>query len=165
MKRAPVDQIPSYPNYRRFTDRVRTVMELATAESRRFKHDCLSTGHILIALRREGRGVAAVILKGYYDLSTTKLRNEMTRTRLPEGTNQFKLPSMTLSMSRDVEYVLSKGASDESNRPDFNYIGTEHLLLAMSKIHDCTAASILRALGVNLDDLILKTRTVLGYGL
>jgi ATP-dependent Clp protease ATP-binding subunit ClpA len=51
----PSDHIP-------FTPRTRKVLELSLREALRYGHNCISTGHILLAIGREGDGVAARIL-------------------------------------------------------------------------------------------------------
>ena len=47
----------------RFTERARKVMSLARLEAQRFYHDYVGTEHILLALVKEGTGVASVVLK------------------------------------------------------------------------------------------------------
>lgn len=49
--------------YERFTDRARKVMQLANQEAQRWNHDKLDTQHLLVALVKEGTGVAAHVLK------------------------------------------------------------------------------------------------------
>ena len=45
-----------------FTDRVRSVLQLAREEAARLHHEYVGTEHILLGLIREGEGVAAVVL-------------------------------------------------------------------------------------------------------
>jgi len=45
-----------------FTDRVRKVLLLARVEATRLSHQYVDTEHILLALIREGGGVAAAVL-------------------------------------------------------------------------------------------------------
>src|ERR1700683_3724717 len=49
--------------FERFTDRARRVVVLAQEEARMLSHDYIGTEHILIALIREGGGVAAQALE------------------------------------------------------------------------------------------------------
>ena len=48
--------------FERFTDRARRVVVLAQEEARMRNHDEIGTEHILLALIREGDGVAAHVL-------------------------------------------------------------------------------------------------------
>src|SRR5262249_25128654 len=45
-----------------FTDRARKVMQLSNQEARRFNHEYIGTEHILLAIVKEGSGVAANVL-------------------------------------------------------------------------------------------------------
>ncbi|HJZ02974.1 MAG TPA: Clp protease N-terminal domain-containing protein, partial [Streptosporangiaceae bacterium] len=49
--------------FERFTDRARRVVVLAQEEARMFNHNYIGTEHILLALIREGGGVAAKALE------------------------------------------------------------------------------------------------------
>jgi ATP-dependent Clp protease ATP-binding subunit ClpA len=50
--------------FERFTDRARRVIVLAQEEARMLGHNYIGTEHILLALLREGDGVAAQVLVG-----------------------------------------------------------------------------------------------------
>ena len=52
-----------------------------------------------------------------------------------------------------------KGANEISNKLKLTYISTEHLLLAILKIEDSKAVSILNALGVDIDGLCARLKT------
>jgi ATP-dependent Clp protease ATP-binding subunit ClpC len=49
--------------YGRFTDRARTVMDLAKEEAQRLKHEYVGTEHILLALIKERGGVADEVFR------------------------------------------------------------------------------------------------------
>src|SRR5438105_14178598 len=58
------DRMPCrIPTHWRFTDRARNVMAIAEGEAKRANHPCVSTDFILLGLIKEGRGVAANVLK------------------------------------------------------------------------------------------------------
>ena len=61
-----------------FTPRAKRVLELALRESLSLKHDYIGTEHLLLALVREGEGVAAVILLEF-DADADKIRTEVIR--------------------------------------------------------------------------------------
>ena len=46
----------------RFTERAKKVLFMAREEARRLQHDYVGTEHILLAMIREGQGVAATVL-------------------------------------------------------------------------------------------------------
>src|SRR5690349_17615993 len=64
--------------YERFTDRARTVMQLANEEAKCFNHEYIGTEHILLGLIEEGAGAAAHVLKEF-DLDLCKIRREVEK--------------------------------------------------------------------------------------
>ena len=61
--------------FERFTDRARRVVVLAQEEARLLNHNYIGTEHLLLAIIREGQGVAAQILSEKVDLAD--LRNSV----------------------------------------------------------------------------------------
>ena len=75
-RKAPTGHIP-------FTNRAKKVLELSLQEAQRLKHDSVGTGHLLLGLIREGRGVAAkVLVEAGCDLDD--LRDHVTRMIAPK---------------------------------------------------------------------------------
>jgi hypothetical protein len=55
-------------------------------------------------------------------------------------------------------------AREEARRLEYNYIGTEHLLLGLCREADGLAAQALRSLGVSVDDVRAQVEQVIGRG-
>ena len=55
-------------------------------------------------------------------------------------------------------------AQEEAQRFNHNYIGTEHLLLGLVRMDDCTAAKVLRNLGVELNKVRSATEFIINRG-
>jgi ATP-dependent Clp protease ATP-binding subunit ClpC len=55
-------------------------------------------------------------------------------------------------------------AQEEAQRFDHNYIGTEHLLLGLTRMDDCTAAKVLVILGVELNKVRSAVEFIIGRG-
>jgi ATP-dependent Clp protease ATP-binding subunit ClpC len=71
--------------FERFTDRARRVVVLAQEEARMLNHDYVGTEHILLALIREGGGVAAQALESLgitEERRASKSRKSSARARL-----------------------------------------------------------------------------------
>ena len=66
------------------TPRAKKVIELAVDEARRLNHQHIGTEHLLIALMREGEGVAAGVLESL-GVSLEKLRAESNRILSQKG--------------------------------------------------------------------------------
>lgn len=112
--------------YERFTDRARKVMQLANQEAQRWNHDKLDTQHLLVALVKEDTGIAAHVLEDLgVELGELRKVCETIVPPGPEAITMGKLPQ-----TEDMKGVIQQ-AIKEAERLDHNYVGTEHLLLAL----------------------------------
>ena len=130
--------------FERFTDRARRVVVLAQEEARMLNHDYVGTEHILIALIREGGGVAAQALQ------SLGITEEAARQQVEEvvgrgetGPQQRHLPftpraKKILQLSLREAIALGHG-----------YIGTEHILLGLVREGEGVAIRVLDGLGVD----------------
>ena len=55
-------------------------------------------------------------------------------------------------------------ARNEANAMEYNYIGTEHLLLALLRVPDSRSAAILRNMGANVEKIRLAVLAALDPG-
>jgi ATP-dependent Clp protease ATP-binding subunit ClpC len=131
--------------YERFTQRARKVMQLATPEAMRLNHEYIGTEHLLLALIREGSGVAANILWNL-DIDLTKIRRtvEQIVTPGPEALDVGNLPQ-TPRAKKVIEYAI-----DEARGLNHNYVGTEHLLLGLIREEEGVAQQVLTNAGLCL---------------
>ena len=144
--------------YERFTDRARTVMQLANQERVRLNQASIGSEHLLLALIKEGRGVAANALKNLgIDLDAARREVASTIDVDPKGPKGQFLHTPRARMV--VEFAM-----EEARNLNHNYVGTEHLLLALLRVPECVAAQVLMELGLNLDELRREVLGVLGHG-
>jgi hypothetical protein len=131
--------------YERFTQRARKVMQLATPEATRLNHEYIGTEHLLLALIREGSGVAANIMWNL-DIDLKKIRRtiEQIVTPGPEALDVGKLPQ-TPRAKKVIEYAI-----DEARGLNHNYVGTEHLLLGLIREEEGVAQQVLTNAGLSL---------------
>jgi len=147
------------------TPRAKKVIELAVDEARRLNHHYIGTEHLLLGLVREGEGIAAGVLQSL-GVNLEKVRTQtiqvlsqsgaphvVSRTRFSQTSfiqslmevGDERFDTFTVQVSR----VLSR-AEEEAQRFQHNYIGTEHLMLALTRERKGVAASVLSSLGVDL---------------
>lgn len=125
-------------------DARRVLQALAQEIAREFELDYVGTEHILLALLRHGRGRAAAILRSM-DVTEPKARAavEALLKRDLEDTWVFgRLPG-----SPSYRNVLAH-AIDEAGKLDSPTVNTEHLLLALLREPDTSAARVLAGFGV-----------------
>jgi ATP-dependent Clp protease ATP-binding subunit ClpC len=131
--------------WQRFTERARRVILLGQEEAGKMNSAHVGTEHLLLGLVRENEGVAAQVLQKM-GVSLQKVRQEIEAEMEPGGEPTAPEPKLTPKAKRVLEL-----AADEARRMRHNYIGTEHLLLALLREKDGLAAKVLRKLGLDLD--------------
>ena len=130
--------------FERFTDRARRVIVLAQEEARNLKHNYLGTEHILLGLIREGEGVAAKALEAL-GITLDDVRAQVIDIigegqEPPSGHIPF-----TPRAKKVIEYAMREGL-----QLGHSYIGTEHLLLGLTREPDGVAAQVLVKLGADM---------------
>ncbi|MBI1823960.1 MAG: ATP-dependent Clp protease ATP-binding subunit [Nitrospirae bacterium] len=131
--------------FERFTDRGRKIIILAREEAEKHQNDYLGTEHLVLAILREGDGMALAVLKKM-GLSSEQIRLEIERN-LPGGgsTMTFGEIPFTPRVKKVLEYAM-----EEAKLLGHNYIGSEHLLLGLLREEEGIGGKILRSLGSNL---------------
>lgn len=130
----------------RFTPRAQQVLLLAKREAKRFGHNYIGTEHLLLGLIKLGQGVAVEALK-VMGLDLDSVRLEVERHSGPgQDTLLEGDPPLTPRVKRVIEL-----AAKEARSLNYNYIGTEHLLLGLMREGDGVAAKVLRSLNVEAE--------------
>ena len=130
--------------FERFTDRARTVVALAQQAALDAGHDVLGRDHLLAGLHREGTGVAAVVLQEARAeppvIEARRVDDETAlaalgidlagvRAKLDERFGATAAQPM-VPFDEGAKAVLQR-ALQESYELGHDYVGTEHLLLAL----------------------------------
>ena len=126
----------------RLTERAKIAINNAAEAAMELGHNYVGTEHLLVGLIREGDGVAGKILEanGLTDDKVIDLIAEMIGTGAPIDNIQ---PEATPRTKRVFEHSYI-----EARRLGHNYIGTEHLLIALLRESESVAVRILVELGV-----------------
>ena len=131
--------------FERFTDRARRVVVLAQEEARMLSHNYIGTEHILLGLIHEGEGVAAKALE------SLGISLEAVRAQVEEIIGQGQqAPSGHIPFTPRAKKVLELSLR-EALQLGHNYIGTEHILLGLSREGEGVAAQVLVKLGADLN--------------
>ena len=126
--------------FERFTDRARRVVVLAQEEARMLSHNYIGTEHILLGLIHEGEGVAAKALE------SLGISLEAVRAQVEEIIGQGQqAPSGHIPFTPRAKKVLELSLR-EALQLGHNYIGTEHILLALLEQED--GSGVLTGLGI-----------------
>jgi len=133
--------------FERFTDRARRVIVLAQHEAGALDHRYVGTEHILLALIRESDGVAAAALTAL-GLSLPEMR-QAVEAIIGRGTSP-RPESGHIPFTPRAKKVLELSLREALDLGE-DYIGTEHILLALIRERDGVAAQVLADAGVSLD--------------
>ncbi len=143
-----------------FTPRAQHVLMLAQKEARRLNHDSVGTEHLLLALLAFSEGVAVEVLKAM-GLNLDELRIEVEKAC---GSSGGAKVGGFLPLTERLKRVLILSAV-EARGMNYNFIGTEHLLLALLRDGSSVAARILKNLNISLTEVrkaVLKALNVEG---
>ena len=127
----------------RFTESAQNAINLAAESAMELGHNYVGTEHMLLGLIKEGDGVAANILESN-DINEENV-TEAIREMLGTGEPVKEMPN---SFTPRTKYVVQRSAV-EARRLGHNYVGTEHLLIALLRETSSIAAKILISLGAN----------------
>jgi ATP-dependent Clp protease ATP-binding subunit ClpC len=132
-----------------FTPRAKKVLELSLREALQLKHNYIGTEHILLALQREGDGLAAKILANQVrDLGAIRAA---VRDLMDGGHGQHVeggAPPRTTA----AEEVVSAAQALAGDAP----MGSHHLLEALVRAEGSMAAKVLSDLGVDAATIASK---------
>jgi len=128
----------------KFTPRARRSLNLARQEAENMNHDSVDTPHLLLAFLRLGEGMAVEVLRDL-NIRFSKLRMDLEQRLTPGG---------AVRQCGDLPYTahfrkIVLMAEAEARSMKSNYIGTEHLLLAILNEGSGPAAASLRAFNVD----------------
>ena len=136
--------------FERYTENARQVLSRARQEAQKFHHDHIGTEHILLGLIEVKEGVGAEILR-HRNVNLKAARHEVEKLVTPgnpEDDDAFPaLPRTTHA------HELIDDAVEEARALKHNFIGTEHLLLALMYEKEGRGAQILGRLGLKLNDV------------
>jgi ATP-dependent Clp protease ATP-binding subunit ClpC len=129
--------------FERFTDQARRVVVQAQDEARMLNHHYIGTEHILLALMRDGDGVAGRVLE------SLGISREAVSQQVEEiiGRGQ-RTPSGHIPITPHAKSVLELSLP-EALRLGHDLIGAEHILLGLVREGEGVAVRILGRLGAD----------------
>jgi ATP-dependent Clp protease ATP-binding subunit ClpC len=132
----------------KFTNRAKQVIKLAKKEAQRLNHNYLGTEHVLLGLLKLGQGIAVNVLRNL-NLDYEIIRAEVERiVGFGPEIQVYGDPALTGKVKKVFEF-----ANEEAGNLNHNYVGTEHLLLALLRQTDGVAAQVLENLNVDLKEI------------
>jgi ATP-dependent Clp protease ATP-binding subunit ClpC len=132
--------------YGKFTKKAEAALILAKDCAEAFGHSYIGTEHILWGLAKEGTGIAASVL------SANGVNDERIKQKIFELIGNGDGSASALAYTPRTKRVLELSYA-EARRMGQNYIGTEHLLIAILREGESVAVKILIDLGGDIRKL------------
>ena len=133
--------------FERFTDRAIKAIMLAQEEARRLGHNLVGTEQILLGLLGEGTDIATIVLNNF-GITLESARAEVENL-IGRG---YRAVPAELPFTPKAKRIFDQSFK-EARQLGHNYIGTEHLLLAITQDEEGVAAKVIENLDVDLDDV------------
>ena len=134
-----------------FTEKANIALNLAIRCAEQFGHNYVGSEHILYGLIKEGTGVAATVFS-HLDVKTEDVENFLkTEIGLGKSTTSLTPDDFTPRTKRILQVAFIKARS-----MGHNYVGTEHLLLAILDERESYAVRILASLDLTADGIVEK---------
>ncbi|HZJ84523.1 MAG TPA: ATP-dependent Clp protease ATP-binding subunit [Syntrophomonadaceae bacterium] len=145
--------------FRRFTQRARNAVMHAQEEARALNHPTIGTEHLLLGLLKEGEGIGAKALLSL-GIDLEKVRIEVTKM-IGQNAEHKEEADGDLPITPRAKKVFNL-AFDEARLQGVNYVGTEHLLLALIREEEGVAGQVLISMGIRLDEVREQVILLLG---
>ena len=139
-----------------FTEKANLALNLAIENASMMGHTYVGSEHILLGLLKEGNGVAAAVLN---DLGAKyEVLEAMIKEKIGTGIMTEVTPDdFTPRTKRILQIAVMQAA-----RFNHNYIGTEHLLVALIEESDSYAVRFLKEMGIKNSDILDKLNDYFG---
>jgi ATP-dependent Clp protease ATP-binding subunit ClpC len=141
--------------FRKFTQRARNAVIHAQEEARQLGHPAIGTEHILLGLLKEGEGIGARTLLNL-GIDRERVKQEIDKV-IGQKPDKIEAAAGDLPITPRAKKVFNL-AFDEARLQGVNYVGTEHLLLAVLREEEGVAGQVLISMGVRLGQVREQVR-------
>jgi len=141
-----------------YSNRFRNVLTIARKEAEATKSDYVGSEHLLMALLREGNGVAVKALENI-SVDLAALHSRIAKSIVANGPEILQQSAKSTEQEVGLRFspqakVLLENTLLEARTMGSRYVGTEHLLLAiLSPKNESFPKDVLNAMGVNYDTI------------
>lgn len=139
-----------------FTEKANNALNYSIENAENFGHTYVGSEHILLGLLKEGTGVAAVVLSEL-GINDSELEN-IIRTEIGVGSRtSLSTDDFTPRTKRILQMAVMQAAT-----LGHNYVGTEHLLIAIIEESDSYAVRFLNEMGTSAKAILEKLNSTMG---
>jgi ATP-dependent Clp protease ATP-binding subunit ClpC len=131
----------------RFTEQAQEALQLSQEIVREMHHSQWDVEHVLLALLRQEKGLVAEILRELH-VSVDSVRQQTGRVLEKVPKLDYETPQAQMYATPRVAALL-QAANAEADRLKDEFVGTEHILVAITRDEKGEAALILKRSGVD----------------
>jgi ATP-dependent Clp protease ATP-binding subunit ClpA len=131
--------------FERFTDPARNAVVVAQEIARGLDHDYIGTEHVVAALPGDEQSPASAVLTSYGLTREVLVEEIVVVVGRGPGT-----PAGHVPFTPDAKKLLELSLREALQLGD-EHIGTEHVLLGLTRLPHCTGAELLTRRGIDLD--------------
>lgn len=139
----------------KFTQKAKRVLSIAQQEAETEQAREIGSEHLLLGLCIEAGTAASRVLEDL-GVETESIRSVLEEMRPKEEQIITLSPMLGEDMKRLLEQALAESVADKAIT-----VGTEHLILAMSRDENCMAMRILAALGITSEQVQRQTARIM----
>ncbi|MDR3179087.1 MAG: ATP-dependent Clp protease ATP-binding subunit [Oscillospiraceae bacterium] len=140
-----------------FTQKANTALNLAVSSAESMGHTYVGSEHVLLGLLKEGSGVACVVLNSL-SVTADKIITLMKRDI---GFGDIKTSLNMDDFTPRTKRILQISVV-QASKLSHNYVGTEHILLALIGETDSYAVRFLKELGADFRTILEKISRTIG---
>ena len=137
----------------RFTDNAEKALGAAYTAARKLGHTSVGSEHLLLGLISRTESIAAKLLDKH------GITFDMLRDLIIKSCGVGEETEENIDMSPRAKRILQNSRAEAISTSQ-NYIGTEHILMAILHEADCMAVKLIENEGVDLEELYAQTSTV-----
>ena len=142
----------------KFTEQAQEALAASQELVRNYKHNQWDIEHILMALLQQEKGLVSDLLKLLgVDIETVRQKVNGALERMPRVTYE----TGQIYATPRIQWLL-QSADAEARRLKDEFVGTEHLLIAIAGEQQGEAASILRQMGVDQEKVYRALQDIRG---
>lgn len=130
----------------RFSDNSKKLMALARRHALRLRHDAIGPEHLLLALLDLPCSGSDLLVRLGVDLDTL---GKALHSVLDQTGGEAPSPTQQLPFTPDAKRVLER-TLEEAARLGHNYLGSQHLLVALAAVEQGLPAQVMARLGIDL---------------
>lgn len=140
----------------RFSERARNAMALANLEASKLNHDYIAPFHLMLGILSGRECLATDALRALRVDPDEARQRVMTHVQRGEATGSVARRAQTKEMKEVMSLAIA-----EARKLEHRYVGTEHLMLALSEYEKGIPARVLTELGVEYGPLREKILSLL----